>query len=129
MTGLTVTALTDADEPDLFGKEPSDLQSNIVIGDESISGTLLYVEDYSSAFGGDLDHGNYIALHAEVPDVDDVTITVKVTNTATLDEDGNMVLRIADTDTQTITITASKDGYENVVKEYALDELVCQGPT
>lgn len=126
MTGLTVKALTDADEPDLFGKDPSDLQSNIVIGEDSISGTLKYIEDYSSAFGGDLAHGNYIALHAEVPDVEDVTITVKVTNESTLDEDGNMVLRIADKDTQTITITASKDGYKDVVKEYALDELVCQ---
>ena len=123
--GLTVKALTDADEPDLFGKDPSDLQSNIVIGEDSISGTLKYIADYSSAFGGDLAHGNYIALHAEVPDVEDVTITVKVTNPVTLDEDGNMVLRIADKDTQTITITASKDGYEDVVKVYGLTGLTC----
>ena len=128
MTGLTVKALTDADEPDLWGKNPSDLQTSIVVGDDAITGTLKYVDDYSSAWSGELASGNYIALHAEVPDgeeLDGFKITVKVTNAVDLDEDGNMVLRIADKDEQTIALTASADGYESVVKEDDLAGLTC----
>ena len=110
---------------DLFGKTVSDLQSNVAIGDSAITGTLKYVADYSSAFGGDLSSGNYIAIHAEVPGVDGVTITVKVTNPVTLDEDGIAVLRIADKSTQTITVVASKEGCESVTKVYTLTGLTC----
>jgi hypothetical protein len=110
---------------DLFGKTVSDLQSNVTIGDSAITGTLKYVEDYSSAFGGDLSSGNYIAIHAEVPGVDGVAITVKVTNPVTLDEDGIAVLRIADKSTQTITVVASKEGCESVTKVFTLSGLTC----
>ena len=110
---------------DLFGKTVSDLQSNVAIGDGAITGTLKYVADYSSAFGGDLSSGNYIAIHAEVPSVDGVTITVKVTNPVTLDEDGIAVLRIADKSTQTITVVASKEGCESVTKVFTLTNLTC----
>lgn len=123
--GLSVTALTDEDNADLFGLNASDLQENVVIGKNKISGTLKYVDDYSSAFGGDLAHGNYIALHAEVPDEEDVTITIKITNPVTLDADGNFVGRIADKSTQTITVVASKDGYNDVTKVYSLNGLNC----
>ena len=95
MTSLSVRPITD-DSIDLFGKTASDLQSNIVVGRNAITGTLKYIDDYSSAFGGYLYSGNYIALHAEVSGVEDATITVTVTNPVELDEDGNMVLRIAD---------------------------------
>lgn len=120
---MTVTAITDADDADLFGKNASDLQENIVVGDSAITGTLKYVADYSSAFGGDLSSGNYIALHCEVPGVDDVTITVTVTNPSTLDTDGDIVCRIADKDSQTITVVVSKDGFADVTKEYDLSGL------
>lgn len=110
---------------DLFGKTVSDLQSDVTIGDSAIAGTLKYVADYSSAFGGELSSGNYIAIHAEVPDVDGVAITVKVTNPVTLDEDGIAVLRIADKSTQTITVVASKEGCESVTKMFTLSGLTC----
>lgn len=121
--GLSVTGIVDADNADLFGKEASDLQSDIVVGTNAITGTLKYVSDYSSAFLGDLSSGNYIALHCEVPGVEDTTITVKVTNPVTLEEDGNVVLRIADKSTQTITVVAAKSGYKTVTKEYKLTGL------
>lgn len=123
---MSVKAIVDDDDADLFGKDASDLQENIVISGNAISGTLKYVEDYSSAFSGELSSGNYLALHIEVPNEDDITITVKVTNPVTLDESGDVVLRIADKSSQTVTVVASKDGYSPVTKVFALDELTCE---
>ena len=123
---MSVSAIVDADDADLFGKVASDLQEDIEVGDDAITGTLKYVADYSSAFGtGELGSGNYIALHMEVPNEDDVTITVKITNPVTLDSDGNFVGRIADKSTQTITVVASKEGWADVTKEYDLTGLTC----
>lgn len=111
---------------DLFNKSVTDLQENIVIGDDAITGTLKYVSDYTG-FSGDasLQTGNFIVLHADVPDVDGVTITVKVTNPVVLDEDRIAVLRIADKSSQTITVVASKEGYESVTKVFDLTGLTC----
>lgn len=124
--GLTVDTDIDS-ETDLFGKTVDDLQENVVVGDDSISGALAYISDYTG-FSGDtaLQSGNYIAIHASVPEVEDVTITVKVTNPATLDEDGIAVLRIADKDSQTITVVASKEGYDSVTRVYDLTGLDCE---
>ena len=121
---MSVTPITD-DSIDLWSLDCTDLQDNIVVGNDAITGTLKYVADYSTAFGPGLDSGNYIALHCEVPDVDDVTIEVTVTSPVTLDPDGDVVLRIADKSSQTITVVASKDGYESVTKEYDLTGLTC----
>ena len=120
--------IVDADNADLFGKDASDLQTDIEVdsANGTITGTLKYIADYSSAFGGDLASGNYLALHCEVPDVEGVTISVKLTNEATLDEDGNIILRIADKDTQTIKVVASKDGVDPVTRVYSLTGLTCQ---
>lgn len=125
MTGLSVDTSIGA-SVDLFGKTVSDLQDEIVIENNAISGTLKYVDDYTG-FSGDvsLQSGNYIALHFSVPEVDDVTITVTVTNPVVLDEDGIAVLRIADKSSQTITVVASKDGYESVTKVLTLSGLTC----
>lgn len=112
---------------DLFGKIVTDFQENVRLSGTFISGTLKYVDDYSG-FSSDtsLRSGNYIVIHATVPGNDDVTITVKVTNTVTLDDDGIAVLRIADKSSQTITVVASKDGYESVTRVFKLDRLTCE---
>ena len=131
MTSLTVDCdpITD-DLVDLFGKSASDLQENIVVGDDAISGTLKYIEDYSSAFGGDLSSGNYIALIFDTPDVTGATITVEivggVSGPVTLDPDRMFVGRIADKSTQTIQVVASKEGYESVTKVYSLTGLTLE---
>ena len=123
--GLEVDANIDPTS-DFWGYTVDDLQENVKIGKNSITGTLRYIEDYSSAFPAGLDSGNYIAIHASVPDEDDVTITVTVTNPSVLDEDGIAILRIADKNSQTIKVVASKEGYESVTKEYSLKNLVCE---
>lgn len=128
MTGLTVVADADiSDDVDLFGKSASDLEENIVVGTSGITGTLKYVDDYSSAFGGDLASGHYLALHYSTPGVEGATITVEVVNgtsgPVTLDPDGLHIARIADKSTQTIRVVASKEGYESVTKVYSLTGL------
>lgn len=123
--GLTVDTDIDPLE-DLFGKTVDELQDDVEIGDDEITGTLLYVDDYTG-FSGDasLQSGNYLVIHASVPDVDGVSISVKVTNPVTLDEDGIAVLRIADKTSQTVTVVASKEGCESVTKVYDLNGLTC----
>lgn len=125
MSGLTLDTDIEADE-NLFGLTVSDLQSNVAISGNAITGTLHYIDDYSTAFSGDEAEGNYLAIHASVPDVDDVTITVTVTNPVTLDADGICVCRIRDKSTQTITVVASKEGYASVTKVYTLSGLTCE---
>lgn len=115
---------------DLFGKTVSDLQSGITVGSKAISGTLKYVADYSSAYGTGEDSGNYIVLHAEVSDTEDVTITVEVVNGVhgpqTLDEDGIAICRITDKNSQKIRFVARKTGYEPVTKTFTLRGLTLQ---
>lgn len=102
-----------------------DLQSDVTISGNAISGILNYIDDYSSAFPSGLDSGNYIALHfaANVPDAE---IEVTITNPVTLDDDGLFVGRIADKDSQTITVVARADGYNDVTKTYTLTDLICE---
>lgn len=128
MTSLSVTTeALDDDSVDLFGKVASDLQEDIVVGTSAIAGTLKYVADYSSAFGGDLAHGNYIALVFSTPGVSGATLVAEVVNgtngPATLDADGILVAHITDKSSQKIKIVASKEGYETVTKTYSLNGL------
>lgn len=113
---------------DLFGKTVEDFQSDVEITGTAVSGLLNYIDDYSSAgYTGDEAHGNYLVLHFEVPEVEDVTIqTTTNGRTKTLDPDGILITHIADKDTQTITVTASADGYASVTKVYTLDGLICE---
>jgi len=112
---------------DLFGKTIDDLQSDIVIDGDNITGTLKYVDDYTGFSGlAEEQSGNYLVIHASVPEEDDVTITVKVTNPVTLDEDGIAVLRIADKSSQTVTVVASKEGRGSTTKIYDLSGLTCE---
>lgn len=122
MTSLTVDTDIAADE-NLFGYVVSDLQRDVSISNGAIAGHLNYIDDYSTAFSGAEASGNYLAIHASVPDASDATITVTVTNPSTLDEDGICVCRIADKSTQTITVVASKEGYESVTKVFTLSGL------
>lgn len=70
--------------------------------------------------------GNYLVFHAEVPNVDGVTITAKISKTSTLDSDGIAVFRIANKDSQTLTVVASKEGYESVTKVFSLSGLTVE---
>ena len=101
------------DDTDLLGKTADELQTNIDITSNAITGELYYVDDYTG-FSGDPaeQEGNYLALHITADA--GATITVELINgtvghPVTLDEDGLIVIRISDTSTQSIEIVATKD--------------------
>ena len=99
---------------DLFGKVVSDLQEDVTVSPDGVTGTLKYVADYSSAYSGDEASGNYLVLRCTTPGVEDAVITVEVVGGVhgpqTLDADGIVICRIADKSTQTVQVVASKEG-------------------
>jgi hypothetical protein len=115
--------LNIAADQDLYGKTVSDLQSNVKISGNDISGTLNYIDDYSSAFSGELASGNYLALHIDAPAA--ATVKVKLTEESTLDDDRIIVLRIADKNIQEIKVTCIL-GDKTVTRTYTLSGLTCK---
>lgn len=116
-------------EVKLFGKSVSDLQTDIEITDDSITGTLKYVTDYTE-FSSEVSEqsGNYLALKIAT-DPEDATTTVELVGgtkgPVTLDDDCNIVLLIRNKDTQSIKIISSKDE-ETVTKTYSLSSLILE---
>lgn len=124
----------DADIPasvDLFGKRVTDLQSDVVVGANAITGTLNMITDYTG-FSSDveLQSGHYIAIHSAVPLASSATITAEIvggiSGPVTLDSDGIIVLRVMDNTTQTIRVVASMTGYESVTKSFGLTGLTLE---
>ena len=117
------------DTVDLFGKVASNLQQGVSLNTAGtgIEGTLKYVEEYTG-FSSDpeLQEGNYIVFHVDVPGVDGVTYTATMDNTSTLDSDQIAIFRVRDKSSQTLTIVASKEGYNSVTKTYGLSDLYCK---
>ena len=107
---MTVDA--DLGDTDLLGKVASDLQSDISIGSDAITGTLKYVTDYTGFSSvTEEQSGNYIALHFESDE--DAVITVEVvgghSGPSTLDDDGIIICRIEST-SQSIKAIATLNG-------------------
>lgn len=111
----------------MFGKSVTDLQTNVVVGTNAITGTLKYVADYSSAgYTGDEKSGNFLVFHSESTDADSISIEVVggVHGEKTLDpSDGIAICRIAN-NAQKIRVKAYKDGTVANVKTYSLADLV-----
>ena len=122
--GLSV----DSDIPaatELFDKTAGDLQTGIVVGENTITGTLKAVTGYQ-AYTGDEQNGHFLAIHCAVPNSTGVTLTVEVIGgvhgPSTLDPDGLAICRISNT-AQKIKVTASKAGYAPYSKTYSLTGL------
>ena len=123
---VNTTGLTGVD---LLGKSVGDLQQNVNIGLNTISGTLKYVEGYTGFSGAaEEQEGNYLVLHVGST-VEDVTFTVELVGgthgAVELDEDGIIILKIANTN-QKVKITATKDGYTTSTKTYFLTGLTLE---
>lgn len=108
-----------------------DLQSDIVIEDDAISGTSLYVTDYTG-FSEDVEEqsGNYLALHCTA-EVEGATITARVVGSeqdpVTLDDDGIVILRLTE-DATGVEFSASKAGYETSTVMLMFDDNFIKEP-
>lgn len=111
---------------DLFGLSVGDLQENVVINTNNITGTLKHVTGYTGFSNvAEEQSGNYLATHWES---EGATITAQLLpdeEVVALASDGLLVLRITDKDTQTLKVTASKNG-ESVNKTYSLSGLTLE---
>ena len=129
-----MTLSVDADiqaGTDLFGKSVTDLQTGVSIDGSRVAGTLKYVTGYTG-FSGKTEEqsGNYLAIHAECSGADSITVELiggTVGHPVTLDDDGLIVLRIANTETQLVEIVATKNG-EQKIKRLTLTDLVLEEP-
>ena len=126
-----VTVVTSAESADatLLGKKVSDLQSNVVVGEDSISGSLKHVTGYTGFSSKTSEQeGHYLALKFDVPPADAVTTVELVGGTkgpVTLDADKNIVLLIKSNTTQSIKVVSTKDG-SSVTKIYTLTGLTLE---
>ena len=108
----------------MFGKTVNDLQTGVIIGTNSITGTLKYVDDYTGFSSNPAEQsGNYLTIHCEVNDSTPITVEVVggTKDPVTLDDDGLIVLRIADKNNQTIRVISG-----DITKNYSLTELTVE---
>lgn len=113
----------------LFGKNVSDLQSDVSVDGDEITGTLKYVTDYTGfSSNASEQSGNYLALKIETVPEDAETTVELVGGTkgpVALDEDMNIVLLIKNKDTQSVKVV-STDGDETATKTFGLTGLTLE---
>lgn len=110
----------------MLGKTAADLQENVAILGGEITGTLKLVTDYTGFSSvADEQSGNYLALHV-TQEPKDATVTVELiggkNGAVELDDDGLIVLKIADTATQSVKVMAT-NGEHTTTKTYGLKGL------
>lgn len=120
--------MPESGEATLFGKTVNELQSDVVVGDSEITGTLHYVTGYTGFSSlAEQQKGNYLALKFDF--VDGTTATVEIVGgtkgAVTLDGDKNWVGLIANNVSQTIKVVAQKDS-TRVEKTYSLTGLTLE---
>ena len=104
---------------DLLGKDITDLQSNVSVGANGIiSGTLLYLDDYTGFSGDPAEQvGNYLAVKATA--ADGATIEAEliggVHGPVTLDSDGILIARITNPKKQKLRFTATVSGKSDTI--------------
>lgn len=123
-----ITLSVDADisgETDLLGKSITDLQEDITVSDDAITGTLKFATGYTG-FSGDenLQSGNYIVLHAEADQgaVISAEVIGGYSGPVTLDTDGILIARIEST-SQSIRFVGMKAGKITAVKTLSLSDV------
>lgn len=129
LIGLDIKTVGLSGDVDLLGKTADDLQSNVVVANDKITGTLKHVTGYTG-FSSKVEEqsGNYLAI--KVTAIDDAVITVELINgtvghPVTLDADGMIVLRIADKETQSVSVVATK-GNKSETCTFSIADLVLE---
>ena len=125
-----VTVVTAAESADAtpLGKKVSDLQSNIVVGENAITGSLKHVTGYTGFSSKTSEQeGHYLALKFDVTPADAVTTVELVGGTkgpVTLDADQNIVLLVK-SNTQSVKVISTKGGF-SITKVYDLTGLTLE---
>ena len=111
----------------LLGKKAKELQTDVQVNEDSISGTLNYVTGYTGFNSSNPleQEGNFLALKFEAKPGTKITVELigGTKGPVALDDDMNIVLLIKDNETQKVKVTAIKD---EAVEEriYDLTELI-----
>ena len=130
---LTYSAILEVEPDDpsevRLGKAVSALQTDVVVHDKYIKGTLHYIEGYTG-FSGDEDEqsGNYLALKFEGSEGATTTVELlggKVGHPVDCTSDMWCVFRITDKNKQRIKIVTTL-GNDTVTKIYSLANLVVE---
>ena len=116
-------------EANLFGKTVNELQENVVIGEDAITGTLKYVSGYTG-FSSVISEqaGNYLALRIDTDEPEALTTVELVGGTkgpVVLDDNMNIVLLIKDKNSQSIKVTMETDE-DSLTKTYDLSGLTLE---
>ena len=127
--GVQVTVSAEAASTTLLGKAVSDLQTNVVVGADSISGSLKHVTGYTGFSSKPAEQdGHYLALKFATEPADAVTTVELVGGSkgpVTLDADHNIVLLVKNTATQSVKVVSTKDK-ESTTKTYGLTGLTLE---
>ena len=99
---------------DLLGKIVTDLQDEVTVSGNTISGTLAYIDDYTGFSGDPAEQvGHFLAVKCTANEGDTIVLDLIGGNhgPVTLDEDGICIIRISNKDTQKLKyIATSADG-------------------
>ena len=111
-----------------YGKKASELQEDITVSSDAISGTLKKIDDYSEAFGDTEKSGHFLALAFTADN--EATVKTKIIGgekgEVDATKDKYCVYRIKDKDTQKIQVTAEKGG-QSTERTYSLTKLTLAG--
>lgn len=123
---MSLSVKPEDGEAVLFGKAVNELQSDVVVSDNEVTGTLKYVDGYVD-FSSNVSEqsGNYLALKIEAEPAEAETVVELVGGTkgpVALDDDMNIVLLIKNKDTQSIKVTTTHNE-ESITKTYGLSGL------
>ena len=128
---LLKTSLNEPEDGEavLFGKAVNELQSDMVVADDEVTGTLKYVNGYVDFSSNTSEQsGNYLTLKIEAEPAEAETVVELVGGTkgpVALDDDMNIVLLIKNKDTQSIKVTTTHNG-ESITKIYGLSGLTLE---
>ena len=128
---LLKTSLNEPEDGEavLFEKAVNELQSDMVVADDEVTGTLKYVNGYVDFSSNTSEQsGNYLALKIEAEPAEAETVVELVGGTkgpVALDDDMNIVLLIKNKDTQSIKVTTTHNG-ESITKIYGLSGLTLE---
>lgn len=126
---MSLSVKPEDGEAVLFGKAVNELQSDVDVSDDEVTGTLKYVDGYVD-FSSNVSEqsGNYLALKIEAEPAEAETVVELVGGTkgpVTLDKDMNIVLLIKNKDTQSVKVTTTHNE-ESVTKTYGLSGLTLE---